>query len=282
MIKVGIIGYGNMGQAIGERIKHNYAVYVFDKDKNKISVLKDITAADTSGELVKQSEIIILAIKPQDFDLLLDEIKIFIKNKLIISIAAGVTTQYIRSKLGEKTRVVRVMPNLPAKIGEGMICLSKGKLVFKKDLDLTKEIFNYMGKTMVVNNEDMMDDVTAVSGSGPGYYYNFCPDTYVSQRHIDFEDNYFIPSLSASAVAIGFSKTQADLLAKTTGEGSRILFIKEKGTPAKLRKQVTSKGGTTAEALKVFRKAGSRKPGKKIWIRAIKAAVKRAKELSKV
>ena len=119
MVKVGILGYGNMGQAIGESIKREYAVYAFDKIKNIDS--ENITLVNNSVDLVKRSEVIILAVKPQDIDLLLNEIKDFVKDKLIISIAAGIATEHIRSQLGDKVRVIRVMPNLPAQVGQGGI-----------------------------------------------------------------------------------------------------------------------------------------------------------------
>ena len=125
MEKVGIIGYGNMGQAIAERIKEKYAVCVFDKDKNKISALENIVAVSDLVHLVQQSEIIILAVKPQDFKSVLDEIKSSVGEKLIITIAAGISTEYIKSLLGQSVRVVRIMPNLPSQIGRGVSVISK-------------------------------------------------------------------------------------------------------------------------------------------------------------
>lgn len=276
MIKVGIIGYGNMGQAIGERIKDKYAVCAFDKIKNIVS--ENINVAYNLAELVKQSEIIILAVKPQDFGLLLNEIKLFIKDRLIISIAAGVTTKYISSQLGEKTRIIRVMPNLPAKIGKGMICLCKGKHAHKKDLDFTKEIFECMGKIVVINNEEMMNDVTAVSGSGPGFFFDYIEKQKIDYHHLspkikkDFDD-----SLAKSLVDLknNWSLDSALVLARATTAGSIALIQATGLTPWELKKQVTSKGGTTAAGLKVLR-------GKQENLsKAVKAAVKRAKELSK-
>jgi pyrroline-5-carboxylate reductase len=278
MVKVGIIGYGNMGQAIAEGIKDKYTLCVFDKDKNKVAALKNITVANNPAGLVKQSEVIMLAVKPQDFDTLLNEIKSSVKSKLIISIAAGVTTLYIRSKLGEKTRVIRVMPNLPVKIGKGMICLCKGKHTYKKDLDFTKEIFDYMGKTVVINNEDMMDDVTAVSGSGPGFFYDYIEKQKIDYHHINPKiKKDFDYSLAKSLIDLKnkWPRDLALVLASATTAGSIALIKATGSTPLELKKQVTSKGGTTEAGLKVLR-------GKKENLsKAVKAAVKRAKELSK-
>ena len=276
MIKVGIIGYGNMGQAIGERIKHKYAVCVFDKVKSTAS--ENITVALNPVALVKQSEIVILAVKPQDFESLLVSIKDSVTpDKIIISIAAGITTAYIQKRLG-KSRVVRVMPNLPAKIGKGMICFCKGKQADKKDLDLAKKIFDYMGKTQVINNEAMMDDVTAVSGSGPGFFYDYLEKQKINYSNINFKISKDFEHALAKALMDLKNKWSMDsalVLASATTAGS-IALIKATGlTPAELKKQVTSKGGTTEAGLRVFK-------GKlENLSKAVNAAAKRAKELSK-
>ncbi len=277
-MNVGIIGFGNMGRAIAERIKLKFQVGVFDKDASKTRALKKIKAVKGIKELVKKSEVIVLAVKPQDLDSVLQEIKAYVTGKLVVSIAAGITLHFLESRL-EGARIMRVMPNLPAKVGEGMICLSKSRNASDKDAALAQRIFSCVGKTMMIS-EKMMNEDTAISGSGPGYYYEFCPKTYDKGEFVKFEEGYFIPSLSASAQALGFTKKEADFLAVTTAKGSRVLFIETKTSPKELKKQVTSKGGTTEAALKVFQKARRRPPGKKIWIQAVKAAVKRAKQLS--
>jgi pyrroline-5-carboxylate reductase len=276
MVKIGIIGYGNMGQAIGERIKYKYAVCAFDKIKNIVS--KDIIVANNSVELVQQSEVVILAIKPQDFSALFNEVRGLVKNKLIISIAAGVTTQYLRDRLGERARIIRVMPNLPAKIGKGMSCLYKGKHASKKDLDFVKKIFNCIGKTKIINNENMMDDVTAVSGSGPGFFCDYIEKQKIDYRHIGSKikkDFDYILAESLINLKNKWTMDSALGLASATTAGT-IALIKATGlTSAELKKQVTSKGGTTEAGLKVLR-------GRKENLsKAVKAAVKRAKELSK-
>jgi pyrroline-5-carboxylate reductase len=281
--RVGIIGFGNMGSAIAEHIKNHFIVFVFDKDTSKTrGLLLGINVANDIKYLLDKTDIIILAVKPQDLDEVLAAIKDNIKGKLIISIVAGKSTRYIEDKLG-KVKVIRVMPNLPAKIGEGISCISKGRYVTKlSDLVLAEYIFRLLGKTEKVR-EDMMNDVTAVSGSGPGYYYKYCPTRAYEYPAslIKFENEYYIPNLSLSAQELGFSKRQAERLSMATAEGSRKLLLHSKTIPAKLRKQVTSKGGTTQAALKVFQKCGQPRPGKKIWIQAVKVAKKRAEELSK-
>lgn len=271
--KVGIIGFGNMGQAIAERIKSKYFVYIFDKDKNKVANAAEMRISDSVKDLACSVSIIILAVKPQDFEIVLDEIKDNAKDKLVISIAAGITCGYVEKYLGG-AKVVRAMPNMPAKIGRGMTCLCKGEYATKKDLNSSEEIFRFVGKTLILE-EGMMDAATAISGSGPGYYFDI-----VESKQEDYKRNRrkilkeFIVSLRQAAEAIGFNPKEALLLAETTGEASDMLLSKT-GLPAQeLKKQITSKAGTTEAGLEVLHKTGS-------LTEAARAALIRARELSK-
>jgi len=267
---IGIIGFGNMGSAIGEQLKSRYKIWVNDLDKNKTNNLTEINIADNITDLVSKVGTIILAIKPQDFDIVLNEIKDNTKGKLAVSIAAGITTKYIENRLGE-TRVVRVMPNLPAKVSKGMICLCKGKLADKEDLNFVEEVFSYLGRTLILN-EEMMDAATAVSGSGPGYFFDLIQDKKQEEWEV-YARNTFIPALSASAQQIGFTTEQSGVLAVATAEGSIALLRATGLTPQALCIQVTSKGGTTAAGLEELHKTNSLSA-------AVKAAKKRAEELS--
>jgi len=171
MKKIGIIGFGNMGSAIGERIKSAYTVSVFDKDRNKTESVSAIKVEGRAQEVAEDNEAIILAVKPQDFDNSLQEIKDFTRGKLIVSIAAGITTAYIE-KILKGARVIRVMPNLPARIGRGVSCLCKGKSAASEDLGIAEELFKMVGETLIVD-EKMLDAATAISGSGPAYVCDF-------------------------------------------------------------------------------------------------------------
>ena len=273
MIKVGILGYGNMGQAIAERIKYKYAVCVFDKDKNKITALKNITIANSPADLVKQSGVIILAVKPRDFDILLNKIKIFIRSKLVISIAAGITTGYIEKILG-KARVVRAMPNLAARIAEAETSLAKGKYAQKKDLDFAKTLFSLLGKIWVVQ-EEKIDAVTAISGSGPAYILYHLETENISPLKISEElVNMYIQRLNDAAIAVGLAPEIARELAVSTTASTIHLAQQAGNTPAQLRKMITSPGGTTEAAIKFITIGRS-------WSEAALAAKKRARELSK-
>ncbi len=271
--KIGIIGFGNMGEAIAESIKDKYAVSVFDKDKNKINALKNIAAADNPAELVKQSEIIILAVKPQDFDALLNEIKGLVGNKLIISIAAGITTGYIEKILGE-TRVVRVMPNIAVKIAKGQTGICKGRYAKNKDLFLATKIFKIVGKVWELK-EEMIDSITAISGSGPAYIFYDLEIKNIDPLKIPEElKKEYIRRLADAAIAVGFEPEIASYLSIDTAVSSVGLLEQTGNSPSQLRKMITSPGGTTEAALKVITNGGS-------WSEAALAAKQRAQELSK-
>jgi pyrroline-5-carboxylate reductase len=272
MKKIGIIGFGNMGSAIAEQLKSNYKIVVFDKDRNKIKNIKGIEVATDNIDLLKKVDIVILAIKPQDFEVVLNEIKNYTKDKLVISIAAGITTSYIETRL-DKARVVRAMPNLPAKVREGMISLCKGQYTLDNDLSLTNELFSILGKTLIMN-EDKMDSATAVSGSGPGFFYSLIQSS-PQTRWVEFGNKEFNPKLIYAAEQVGFSAQEAIILASATTNGSIALLKATALTPNSLCLQVTSPGGTTEAGLKVLNGDIGR------LSEAVKAAERRAKELSK-
>lgn len=273
--KIGIIGFGNMGSAIAYQLKDDYQIFVFEKEKSKTKNAALISVADDILKLINEVDIVILAVKPQDFDSLLSGIKGRVKDKLIISIAAGISTEHIEKILGQ-VRVVRVMPNMPAKIGEGVSCLSKGRFTALNDLDFTENIFDYLGETIVIE-EKMMDSATAISGSGPGYFFDLIQAKNITINNFDqvrnFAHDFFVPELTRAAQSVGFSPEEARFLAAATGNGCIGLLKKTSLSPSDLVKQVSSKGGTTEAGLLVLHKGGSLED-------AAKAALQRAKELS--
>ncbi|MGD0336754.1 MAG: pyrroline-5-carboxylate reductase [Candidatus Omnitrophota bacterium] len=273
MKKIGIIGYGNMGSAIAERIKTEYNVLVFDKDKSK-KPGKGIIFSATVVDLVEKSDVLILAVKPQDFDACLAEIKScpHLGDKLFISIAAGITTAHIEKVLGV-VRVVRAMPNLPAKIGQGVTCLAKGKFASLQDFEFADDIFEYMGEIMEID-ESMMSAATAVSGSGPGFLCDLV-DGKTSEEMERFAEKVFVPTLTASANSLGFTASQSAILASSTSAGTISIIKVMHVSPEELKKQVTSKKGTTEAGLKELKHDINNLDA------AVKAAKKRAEELSK-
>ena len=259
--KIGIIGGGNMGGAIIAGISKKYSVLVCEQDKKRCQQLKrkyKITTGDLKV-VIEKSQAVILAVKPQNFDKLLKQIRPFVvKDKLIISIAAGITCKYIEKRLGPKVHVVRAMPNLPVQVGKGITGICSGKAVVKGDLILARRIFSCIGKAVVVE-ERWMDAITAVSGSGPAYVF------------------LFIEYLNKAATSLGLEKNLARDLVGQTIRGSMDLLEHQKTDAGVLRAKVTSKGGTTQAAIDVFQKNKL----EKIFKSALSAAKKRAKELSK-
>jgi pyrroline-5-carboxylate reductase len=269
--KIGIVGFGNMGQSIAERINARYKVCVFEKDRAKTKALIGMSVAEDIDQLLKRSQVIILAIKPQDFDIVLEQIKTSLKNKLVISIAAGITTDYIQKTLG-KARVVRVMPNIAVKAGQSTTAICKGAYARAGDLKFSSALFKCLGLVFLLP-ENMMDAATAISGSGPAYIFY---DMEINRRdpaHIPEEViEEYIKRLTEAALAVGLE--QAQDFALSTTRSSISLAAQKTATLEQLRQMVTSPGGTTEAALKVIFSGGS-------WVQAAVAAKERAGQLSK-
>lgn len=250
-----------MGVAILAGARKKFSISISEKSKGRqryLSKTYGLKAKDLLG-LVSSCDTLILAVKPQNIDEVLKEIVSCIRGKkLIISIAAGIATQYISKRLGKKVRIVRAMPNLPAQVQKGITALCKGKGATAQDLATAQLIFQTLGQTVVVK-ERQMDAVTALSGSGPGYVY------------------LFMEQMIAAGVSLGLKKDVAKKLVVQTFVGSSELVSKQEKDPAFLRERVTSKGGTTQAALDVFAKNKI----EKVIGQAVFAAAKRAQALSR-
>lgn len=264
--KIGLIGCGNMGEALLKGLSGvleksiSLMVGEFDaKRRDYIQSKYRIIVETDNNRIVKFADVIILAVKPKDFrDLLKNEVCCGISNKkLLISIAAGITTKYIEKIVGGDVPVVRAMPNMAAAVGASVTAICAGSCTAKEDMALAQEIFSTIGAVVEVD-EKKFDAVTAVSGSGPAYFY------------------YLIESLIDAGRKAGLDETLAKELALKTALGSMKLLEALKEDPAVLRAKVTSKGGTTEAALKVFESKKFRDIVKK----AVQAACKRSKELS--
>jgi len=261
MKTIGIIGGGNMGAAIIKGIAKKFKVAVCEADKKKAACLKKTykSAILDLSALMKQSDIVIIAVKPQDIDPVLDQMAQGLRAKqLIVSIAAGITTSYIEKKLGGKPKVIRTMPNLPALIGQGVTAIAKGRYALAADVRAAVNIFKGVGSTVIVK-ESQIDAVTAVSGSGPAYVFLFAESLIRSARKLGLDE-----------------KTSKELVLQTLS-GSADLLKDSKESTDKLRKRVTSKGGTTQAAVEVMIKRHL----PKIYEQALKAAKTRAKQLSR-
>jgi pyrroline-5-carboxylate reductase len=259
-MKIAFIGCGNMGEAILGGIYKAHDIYVCEPRLERQTYLKKKyrVKIGPTHEVVDVADVVIIAIKPQDIPELLAELKTYqTKGKVFVSIAAGITTKFIQKVLGGSTRVVRVMPNMPAFIGEGVTALTAGKSATAKDMKTSKAIFASVGEVIELK-ESRMDAVTAVSGSGPAYVF------------------LFAECMLKAARKLGFKEDEAKLLVHQTLEGSMKMLLASPDGAADLRKKVTSKGGTTQAALEVF----FERDIEDTFVSALKAARDRAKELS--
>ncbi len=258
---IGIIGGGNMGEALIKGLQKSSRIFVAEADQARAAYLKKryrLRVADTNT-VIKESSVLILAVKPQDMSAVLEEIKSCTFGKPIISIAAGLTTKFFESKFpNRKLTVVRCMPNIPALIGEGMTAICAGKYASASDLRLAHRIMQSIGQTVTVK-ESMIDAVTAVSGSGPAYVF------------------LFVELWMAAAGKLGFKEAEAKQLVYQTLLGSAHLLKNSGYDAGTLRAKVTSKGGTTQAAMDVF----SKRNLDQIMKDALFAAKKMAKELAK-
>jgi pyrroline-5-carboxylate reductase len=265
-VKLGIVGTGNMGEAILKGLLDNVLtkndVICVDKSlesldriskKYQVKCFPDITQ-------IKDCDVVLLAVKPQNMDEVLPELgKIVSANTLIISIAVGITSSFIVNKLGiSNAAVVRAMPNTPALVGKGVTGLAKGEFATDAQLTVAKNLLEAVGQVVVVN-ENQIDVVAAASGSGPAYYF------------------YVIELLIDAAVSHGLTRDVAQVLVENTFVGSSALFENSDDDVIELRKKVTSPKGTTQAAIEFLES----KDLKSIWQNALGAAIKRAEEISK-
>lgn len=261
---IGFIGAGIMGASLirgllSSSIKANQ-IYISEKNLERATeVTSQFNVENLSlSQITQKCEVIFLSVKPQDLENVLKEISSSLKNDtLVISIAAGKTSKFIETLLKSKNPVVRVMPNTPAQIGKGVSVISAGSFATKADLDLTKELLSSTGLVLEVD-ESQQDAVTAVSGSGPAYFFSF------------------VESMIKSGVKLGLSEEIATKLAIGTIVGSAAMLQESGIDAATLRKNVTSPNGTTAAALEVF----STKKLDDIVNEAMAAAKKRSQELA--
>ncbi len=262
--KIAFIGCGNMGQALLESVLNNNIfsrkdIIVSDKRTsvlNKIKRKYPVKVTTSNDLALSKSDIILLAIKPQDLSSAFKGIKNNLKDKLIISVLAGANSSIIKKATASK-RVIRVMPNAPALCGCGITAIAISAGLKRQDLALCEMIFKSVGDTLFIK-ENLLDAVTAISGSGPAYFF------LLMEAMID------------TAVGLGIKKPVAQRLVLQTAFGASMQSCYMDIYPSKLRKMVTSKGGTTEAALKVFKKKGF----EIIVKEAIVKAAKRSKELS--
>jgi pyrroline-5-carboxylate reductase len=242
MFKIAIIGCGNMGMAFARSFLQYDLVsrenlLLVEKNKERCTILKSakegVVIHTVSPEL-KTYDLIILAVKPQDFDELATELKEnIIDDQLILSIMAGITIKRIQERL-DHNAVIRAMPNTPAMLGMGITGFTSAEGISIAKLFKVENLINATGRSIYLEDEKMLDAVTALSGSGPAYFY------------------YFVKHMIEAGRKMGFDEGTAQLLVKQTMLGAYHLINNAELSLDELIAAVSSKGGTTEAALRIF------------------------------
>jgi len=264
--KLGFLGAGNMARALvkgvlAARLYRPSDLWVSDSLADARRTIRrrfGVGAARDNVELVRASEIVLLAVKPQTMGEVLGEIRdVASPRQLFVSIAAGVTLRRLEEGLGRGARVVRVMPNTPALLGKGMSVLAAGTNATARDLKQALKIFRGVGEAIAVDDEGLLDPVTGLSGSGPAYVYRFAE------------------ALIAAGVSQGLSDDVANRLVFRTLEGAAAMLLETGMSPKELREMVSSPGGTTLAGLGELERAGF----DEVVRGAVAAATARSREL---
>lgn len=247
MAKIGFIGMGNMGKAILSGILKNFpreeVVFSAKTEATKKMVYKEtgVEYADSNAECANRCKYLILAVKPQFYEEVLKEIRYMITPEhVLISLAPGKTIDQLKLNLGKDKRIIRVMPNTPAMVGEGMTSISCRKEEFSSvELDVVEKIFTSCGKAEFVD-EHLINAVVCASGSSPAFAY------------------MFIEALADGAVRCGMPRKQAYMFAAQAVKGAAAMVLESGEHPGALKDRVCSPGGTTIEGVAVLEEYGMR------------------------
>lgn len=247
MAKIGFIGMGNMGHAILKGALKEYPAeeMIFcaktSETKTKVHAETGVEYTDNNAECANRCKYLVLAVKPQFYEEVLKEIRYMVTPEhVLISLAPGKTIDQLKQNLGNDKRIVRVMPNTPAMIGEGMtgVSVKQGELS-GEEMDEIKKLFDACGKTEFIE-ERLMDAVVCASGSSPAFVYQF------------------IEALADSAVRYGMPRKQAYVFAAQAVKGAAAMVLETGEHPAVLKDQVCSPAGTTIEGVAALEEYGLR------------------------
>jgi len=241
--KIGFIGGGNMASSlINGLITSGHSpsqIWVSDTNPDALQSLVaslKVNVTSNNDELVRQVDVVVLAVKPQIMRVVTEGLDNAAENKnvLFVSIAAGISQRSLTEWLGEDAAIVRCMPNTPALVLTGATALHANKVVNDDQKDLAENILRAVGISIWVDKESELDAVTAVSGSGPAYYF------------------LLMEAMENAALELGLSESTARLLIQQTALGAAKIALESHDTSAELRRKVTSPGGTTEQAIKTF------------------------------
>lgn len=264
-MRLAVIGAGKMGGILIDGfLKHNllppqniFATVQHTASDRKNAPHPSISLGTDNRAAARASDLILLCVKPQVVERVLEEIRLEVnENKLVISIAASVPTEYMERRLAAEVPVIRAMPNTPSAVGAGITALAKGRFATEAHLELARTLFGAIGKTVVVD-EKHMDAVTGLSGSGPAFIY------------------IILESLAEGGVKMGLSRELATLLAAQTALGAAKVVLETGHHPALLKDMVTTPAGCTIDGILELEEG-------KLRVTLIKAIVKasqRAREL---
>jgi pyrroline-5-carboxylate reductase len=261
--KIGFIGGGNMAASLlnglvasGHDPKQLWVSDINSEALNALSSNLNINATQSNEEVIKEVDIVVLAVKPQILSKVAREISPFLKkHQLIVSIAAGINQASLSKWLGADAAIVRCMPNTPALVLTGATALHANDRVSPEQRDLAETIL----RALWVDIENELDAVTAVSGSGPAYYF------------------LLMEAMEKAAIELGLNEAIARLLVQQTALGAAKIALESSESPGELRKRVTSPGGTTEKAIKTFQDGGFNQ----LVSNALHAAKDRSVEMSK-
>lgn len=263
-LRLGFIGTGRIARALiaGLSQREHTVITGFDKDPAALaSIAADypVLPCLSVEEVALKAQVIILAVKPYQMEEVLGALKASLTaNHLLISVAAGISSEFIRKNAGESIRVIRVMPNTPAFVGEGMTALCRGAMASDEDILLASDLFRSIGRIAILD-ETQMDAATALSGSGPAYMF------------------HILDSLAEGGVQCGLSRQEALLLGAQTMIGAATMVLSGQKDPEELKLEVTTPGGTTEAGLKVMDEKNIRP----ILVATVAAAAARSRELMK-
>lgn len=266
-IKIAFIGCGNMGRSLiggmlanGFPAKNISAVDISEAQRSKVASNFKIETFSEATPAIRDADVVVLAVKPQSIRAILKSLSDILEAEkpLLLSIAAGIQTSAIARWSGYDAAIVRVMPNTPSLVRTGAAGLYANENTDEHQKTLAESIIRSVGMTIWVDQENLIDSVTALSGSGPAYFF------------------YFMEVMEKAGIDLGLSEEQARNLTLQTALGAAKMALESDLDPADLRKQVTSPGGTTEKALGIMHK----KNLDAIIIAAIEAAADRARELA--
>jgi pyrroline-5-carboxylate reductase len=268
-VKLAFIGGGNMassliGGLVADHVdpKQISVADINDNQRENLAARYSVSTSADNQAVAADADVVILAIKPQQLKAVSEELASTIQqnNSLVVSIAAGIRSEDINKWLGGNAAVVRAMPNTPALVQTGATALFGNAQVSSKQRDLAESILRAAGLTLWVEDESQMDAVTALSGSGPAYFFRI------------------MEAIESAGVELGLTKETAHLLTLQTALGAAKMALESHESVANLRVQVTSPGGTTEQGLAAMEKHNI----DAVFSDVLKAARDRSEELAKI